>query len=110
MFDNIRHNCSQNVEVPANNRLRCRYCKSDMVQLSDGKWDSFICIECGGKCIIYADEKEIPSKDETVSYIILEAYKIVWSKIDIVDTFSSQTQATLKRKEDENGNIYGSTK
>lgn len=99
MFDNIRHNCSQNIEVPANNRLRCKYCKSDMVQLSDGKWDSFICIECGGKCVIHADEKEIPSKENTsISYIILEAHKIVWSKINVVDKFSSQTQASAKKQ------------
>jgi len=97
MFNDIRHNCSQYVEVPANNRLRCKYCKSDMVQLSDGKWDSFICIECGGKCVIHADEKDIPSKEHTsVSYIILEAHKIVWSKINVVDKFSSQTQGGSK--------------
>ena len=91
MFNKINHSVSQNVSTPSNNRLRCRYCKSDMVQISDGKWDTFCCIKCGGRCTIYADEKDICSKkDSSISYIIMQPHTIIWDKIKFIDKLDQE--------------------
>lgn len=86
MFDNTNQSVSQKVTVPTNNRLRCKYCKSDMLQISDGKWDTFCCIKCGGRCTIHADEKEVPSKRKSnISYVIMQPHTIIWDKIKLID-------------------------
>lgn len=86
MFNNINHSVSQNVETPANNRLKCKYCKADMLQISNGKWDAFCCIKCGGRCTIYADEIDIPSKRNShISFSIMQPHTIIWDKIKLIN-------------------------
>lgn len=67
-----------------------------MLQISGGKWDTFVCIYCGGRCVIHADEKEIKSeKDPYVSYLIIVATKIVWSKVDVLELLNRKEAKTM---------------
>lgn len=87
MFDNTQ-NSSTTISTPANNRQKCKYCDMLMVQLK-GSWDSFICINCGGKCVIHAEDLTIYERDNKYSgYRIKEAYKVVWTKIPVIDEHS----------------------
>jgi hypothetical protein len=86
MFDSIEHKATQTVDIPSNNKVLCRYCGTKTVQLINHTIPSFVCSNCGGRCIIYIEEKDISSKtNPDMSYTIKAAYKIIWNRINIID-------------------------
>lgn len=79
MFDK---SCSQTVSVPPSNKLDCKYCGSEMLQLGE---NVYVCASCGGKCLIYTRNRSVYPDGSGWGYTLSDPYKVVWSKVEIID-------------------------
>ena len=83
MFDKINQGNNIDVDNPVKNNLKCKFCKKDMLQINNGNRDSFVCVNCGGRCIIKLKEIDMDT-DGSFSYCYDIADKIIWDKIKII--------------------------
>lgn len=81
MFDS-RQTTSTTVKKVVKNTLKCRYCKTEMLQIDGGAFSSFVCANCGGRCILHGTEIETRMTN-SMGFIVRVIKNIEWDKIPI---------------------------
>ena len=74
MFDNKQ---STIINTTLKQNAYCKKCKSEMIQFEGWESYTFVCINCGLKCEIYAPNKNKLSTNR------IKIERIVWSKVEM---------------------------